>query len=350
MNTLNKRHNSLDCLEPPDHLNISGGFVLYRICQIRWRTGMRMIFFFLLFAAFCAPGYSICNRLLHIGNDTMRLCTDKRTSPSLHVQFDNTIYYGNVFDFERTINLSSSRKLKVLDENNIYYVSELFDHVITDGKLVSANSNVYLQNDGASYIDTQIAGNTRYKYILDLQLVSADTLGPYRFFGVEVAGNSGSCPVAATHTKYEATDIITVGIYPQGDWFYAYSNPCNYATWDAIDTVRHSFQIDYIAGFMGRDSVNTYFWNGIPTGRTTTGYNVYLFVSNNGTIPNHNHVIKIYSYRVFDENNNLIQHLVPVPVGLHIGDFVVPANGMFDIVTQQFFGNAGTGEFIYGVD
>ena len=41
---------------------------------------------------------------------------------------------------------------------------------------------------------------------------------------------------------------------------------------------------------------------------------------------------------------------VPVPIGLKIGDFVVPENGMWDIVEQKFYGNMGTGEFIYGVD
>jgi hypothetical protein len=46
----------------------------------------------------------------------------------------------------------------------------------------------------------------------------------------------------------------------------------------------------------------------------------------------------------------LVRHFVPVPCGLKIGDFVVPENGMWDIVEQKFYGNDGTGEFIYGVD
>ena len=41
---------------------------------------------------------------------------------------------------------------------------------------------------------------------------------------------------------------------------------------------------------------------------------------------------------------------MPVPRGLQVGDFIVPENGMWDIVEQKFYGNMGSGEFIYGVD
>ena len=58
---------------------------------------------------------------------------------------------------------------------------------------------------------------------------------------------------------------------------------------------------------------------------------------------------KIYFFKMWD-NDTLVRHFVPVPCGLKIGDFVVPENGMWDIVEQKFYGNMGTGEFIYGVD
>lgn len=56
-----------------------------------------------------------------------------------------------------------------------------------------------------------------------------------------------------------------------------------------------------------------------------------------------------YYYKLF-KAGSLICHLVPVPTGLQIGDYTVPSNGMWDVVTQQFFGNSGTGKFSYGRD
>ena len=55
-------------------------------------------------------------------------------------------------------------------------------------------------------------------------------------------------------------------------------------------------------------------------------------------------MISVFSHRYF------APIMVGVPCGLKIGDFVVPENGMWDIVEQKFYGNMGTGEFIYGVD
>lgn len=42
------------------------------------------------------------------------------------------------------------------------------------------------------------------------------------------------------------------------------------------------------------------------------------------------------------------QHLVPVPEGLQIGNFIVPSNGMFDIISQTF--EPETSSFTFGVD
>lgn len=50
-------------------------------------------------------------------------------------------------------------------------------------------------------------------------------------------------------------------------------------------------------------------------------------------------------YKKSDGDGNLIKHLVPVPAGLKIGDYTVPANGMWDMVNQKYYGNAGSGEF-----
>lgn len=55
-------------------------------------------------------------------------------------------------------------------------------------------------------------------------------------------------------------------------------------------------------------------------------------------------------YVKFYEGDTLVHNFVPVPAGLQIGSFVVPSNGMFDIVEQKFYANKGTGEFEFGKD
>lgn len=57
----------------------------------------------------------------------------------------------------------------------------------------------------------------------------------------------------------------------------------------------------------------------------------------------------VYDVKIY-EDDTLVRHLVPVPRGLKIGDYTVPENGMWDIVEQKFYGNSGTGEFLYGSD
>ena len=91
--------------------------------------------------------------------------------------------------------------------------------------------------------------------------------------------------------------------------------------------------------------------------QTTENYSIYLFGSHvveyNGTetasVYDSNNSMYIYSTKIY-EDDTLVRHFVPVPCGLKIGDFVVPSNGMWDIVEQKFYGNMGTGDFIYGVD
>ena len=56
---------------------------------------------------------------------------------------------------------------------------------------------------------------------------------------------------------------------------------------------------------------------------------------------------RFYYFKIWD-NDVLVRDMVPVPACMRIGDFIVPENGMWDIVNQQFYGNSGTGSFIYG--
>ena len=50
----------------------------------------------------------------------------------------------------------------------------------------------------------------------------------------------------------------------------------------------------------------------------------------------------IWSLKIYDRNK-LVRDLIPVAKGDKIYDYVMPANGLFDLVTEIFFGNSNTG-------
>ena len=84
----------------------------------------------------------------------------------------------------------------------------------------------------------------------------------------------------------------------------------------------------------------------IPAGTT------YLFAGHKCDFVNtpfENSSGRIYYFKIW-QDDVLVRHFVPVPCGLRIGDFVVPENGMWDIVEQKVYGNMGTGDFVYGID
>lgn len=77
-------------------------------------------------------------------------------------------------------------------------------------------------------------------------------------------------------------------------------------------------------------------------GTFTEFYNIYLFTWNNaGIADNRRFQGKVYEFKIYD-NDVLIQHLIPV-----LDSENTPC--MYDKVTQKFYYNNGTGDFLYGV-
>jgi hypothetical protein len=64
------------------------------------------------------------------------------------------------------------------------------------------------------------------------------------------------------------------------------------------------------------------------------GFNVPVFPQMAGAA--------IWSIKLYDRDR-LVRDLIPVAKGDKIYDYVMPANGLFDLVTEIFFGNSNTG-------
>ena len=52
----------------------------------------------------------------------------------------------------------------------------------------------------------------------------------------------------------------------------------------------------------------------------------------------------IWYIKIWDRNK-LVRNLIPVAEGDKIYDYIAPANGMFDLVTETFFGNQNKSSF-----
>ncbi len=283
-------------------------------------------------------------RTLHVGDNIIKLSPVKTTDPALHVRVDNEVWYGMMCtNFKQD-------SLHIKYNGTVYDVTPPFADTTNytydeNGRLIGANENVFLQNQPKKYmpIDTGIPGNNdnlsfelRYKWIVL----------PARNIYIGLFGNYPAAGMQAE--EYNVTRFLFYNneFYVNINTRAANSNSCQHTnTTNEIYTAQFS---------KTKRNINmeqlTCGYSNITGLENTT--NIFLFVHNNKNLidfSNKNAIFAIYHFKIWD-NDVLVRHFVPVPCGLQIGDFIVPSNGMWDIVEQKFYGNMGTGDFIYGVD
>ena len=202
------------------------------------------------------------------------------------------------------------------------------NYVIKDGKLVWANPNLYLraparsraeQGFGTPIINTGVT-ITDHTYGLDLRHRAYQL--PWE--GMLMLGNINSY-------RFQTDKISLFGTTNDFSKRTDFS-PCR-MVYDGL-----------------ANTASLYWGDGTSeTIEITSGTNFNSGPQRLGSTWDYNTGFDYYYYKLF-KAGKLIQHFVPVPTGLKIGDYTVPSNGMWDIVTQQFFGNISTGEFSYGKD
>ena len=193
-------------------------------------------------------------------------------------------------------------------------------------QLTSANPNIYLQSSGTQYIDTGIKSSSSLSVEIDYKSISSANLLGY--FGT-IDGINKSFSIAGMN----ATPFLRIGTgTASGNTAYS-SNNYNHLT------MANNFSACTINGNAMTTDGN------MGSSTFTNGDNIWFFGINGNNLGS----FDIKNVKIYD-NNILIRHFVPVPQGLVIGNFIVPSNGMFDIVEQKFYGNLGTGDFIYGND
>lgn len=228
--------------------------------------------------------------------------------------------------------------------NKVKFNNSDVNYVIKDGKLVWANPNLYLaSNGGSQFVKTDFRPTTNTTVIADWKIIGEITTG----------SNTRNYLFGSSGTYLETNSFIAT-------WWVNDSG--NSIFWPFIGTSRsgtvvNSFKNDvrYRVEMNGGGTQQLY---NLTTGKLIKSWDTNSSFSGstsdfyilkkleNYTSPN---TTAIYTLKIL-ENEKLVYHFVPVPAGLKIGNYTVPSNGMWDIVTQQFFGNSGTGEFSYGKD
>ena len=322
-------------------------------CPTRFIRGdmmRKLIYVLLIFITFCTHA-----RTLHVGDNTIKLSEFKTTAPALHVRVGDEIWYGNMGRCKLPMNENTDKELKVRYNNTDYWVSEVGDYVIIDGKLIAANCNIYLESTGTQWIDTLHVPTlvTRSELELKFSDDNKKSDGYAGFFGIT--------DYYDTKSAYELNFGSPGQYYNIYPWICAYNGDGG-PSWCAARRLTITVEEKTTKQLVILDAKNNLLRYGNQTkvlqGRKTTEKESVILFGTRSTDKYNNKRLRsyqqtdamyIYSTKIY-EDDVLVRHFVPVPCGLQIGDFVVPSNGMWDIVEQKFYGNMGTGDFIYGVD
>ena len=275
-------------------------------------------------------------RILHVGDNTIKLSQTKTTTPALHIRVGDEVWYGAM------VPTFVKNTLHVRYNNVEYSVLQCVPFTDTTnytydefGRLIGANKKNYLEGNGTQWISTKILPSISLKTHIGVKMNKAT--------GNLIFGRQDKIKDLETYRLFNYQEKIYFdinGVNNRGRIIGAANSFMNNKYYE-FET-GNKYVKDLNSGYVISGSPTTEF-SFTPEEKHT----INLYGDENYTTAYASG--KIYFFKMWD-NDTLVRHFVPVPCGLKIGDFIVPENGMWDIVEQKFYGNMGTGEFIYGVD
>jgi len=189
----------------------------------------------------------------------------------------------------------------------------------SSSRLPSAYQEVeYLESSGTQYIDSGVAPNQDTK--VQVRMQKSSTQGSYpKLFGSEIAYLDKSLKV----------DIRPVYEIAYGTFASSTGISCLENTIYDI-TFEHNLFTSNNESF----SFST-------TANVDSGYNIYIFACNRSGNPLEYSRVKLFNFQIYD-NNVLVRNFVPC---YRKADNVA---GLYDMINDVFYTNAGTGTFVVG--
>lgn len=172
----------------------------------------------------------------------------------------------------------------------------------------------YIQSTGTQYIDTGFKPNQDTRVIIDSEVLSTTTDGTC-IFGARVSYNNTAFSSWSTTTQ----------IYTD------YGSNYQFATFDCYKR----FIIDKNKNVQTTNDVSIT----LASATFQSAQNAYIFAVNSSG-PKYYSTIKLYSLKLYN-NGTLIRDYIPC---INSGGYI----GLYDIVNNMFYSNAGTGVFIAG--
>ena len=173
----------------------------------------------------------------------------------------------------------------------------------------------YIESSGTQYIDTGFKPNQDTRVVCDTEFAASTTA--YWLFGSRVSTNDRNYSFLTYQGGYRSDYNDTAG--------------------NVIGGVSGRFIVDKNKNITYIDEVVK---DELSYGAFQSTYNLYIFRGNNGGTPSASNTAKIYSCQIYD-NGTIIRDYVPVK---NSSDLV----GLYDVVNDEFYQNAGTGTFTAG--
>ena len=229
----------------------------------------------------------------------------------------------------------------IMIENNVISAKDTVYTAGNDIEIVKGSGGIlpqgyqeleYIEADNEQYIDTGFTPDNNTRVVVDFMVTSYVSENPTYF-----------------STLFCARTSATISAY--GEFICSQDIPNGTRSDYDTQQVNQTGSVNYLLKRMTVDknkNVTRYFYNGSVVSTTTitpstfnTPYNVFLFKLNSGGAVMGYPRIKMYSCKIYD-NDVLVRDFIPAK---HNSGNVV---GMYDLVTNYFFINAGNGSFIEG--
>jgi len=186
----------------------------------------------------------------------------------------------------------------------------------------------YIKSTGTQYIDTGYVNSNDYN--------------PYK---IEVDFQYDTIPTETTvifGTAQNTSNVnpLIIGARASGEyWFGHYGSTGSSVGFGTIDTNRHQIKYIFNEGVYLDNVLQTTTVSQAKTS-SNSGKNIGLFARIRGTTPASYGSFRLYSCKFYERNNIIVRNFVPC---YRKSDNVA---GLYDVVNNEFYTNAGTGNFV----